>query len=239
MRLEQLEVVLSANTGKYRNQLNQVQARTTSMANVVNSKVNSINASFSKLGKILAGVLSAAALVKFTKDCLDAGSNLAEVQNVVDVTFGSMSSKVNEFAKNAWKTIGLSETMAKQYMGNFGAMSKSMGFTVNEAEKMGEQLTNLSGDVASFYNITQDESYTKLKSVFTGETESLKELGVVMTQENLNAFAMANGFGKTVDAMNQQEKVALRLAYVTQNLSAANGDFSRTSGSWANQVRCV
>lgn len=239
MTLEQLEVVINANARQFNTQIAQVQNRVDNMANRVNSSMNRMGGTFDKLGKMLASVFAIGAIAKFTKSCLDLGSDLTEVQNVVDVTFGSMNEKVNEFAKNAWKTVGLSETMAKQYMGNFGAMSKSMGFTVTQAEEMSETLTNLSGDVASFYNLKPDEAYTKLKSVFTGETESLKELGVVMTQENLNQYALANGYGKTTEAMNQQEKVALRLAYVTQTLSAANGDFARTSNTWANQVRLL
>ncbi|MEG2656119.1 MAG: hypothetical protein RSA29_10515 [Clostridium sp.] len=239
MTLEELQVVISANTKQFNNQVAQVQTKVDSMASRVNTSVDGMSGTFDKLGKMLAGVFAIATIAKFTKSCLDLGSNLTEVQNVVDVTFGSMSAKVDEFAKNAINTAGLSETMAKKYMGNFGAMSKSMGFAVGQAEEMSETLTNLSGDVASFYNIKQDEAYTKLKSVFTGETEALKELGVVMTQENLDAYALANGFGKTTEAMNQQEKVSLRLAYVTQTLSAANGDFARTSGGWANQVRLL
>lgn len=239
MTLEELQVVISANTNQFNRQVAQVQSRVDGMANRVNNSVNGMSGTFDKLGKMLASVFAIASIARFTKSCLELGSNLTEVQNVVDVTFGSMSDKVNEFAKNAWKTVGLSETMAKQYMGNFGAMSKSMGFSVEQAEKMSRTLTVLSGDVASFFNMNQSEIYTKLKSVFTGETESLKELGVVMTQENLNQYALANGYGKTTEAMNQQEKVALRLAYVTDTLSAANGDFARTSGSWANQVRLL
>jgi len=239
LTLEELQVVISANAKQFNNQVAQVQTKVDSMASRVNNSVNGMSGTFDKLGKVLASVFAIASIARFTKSCLELGSNLTEVQNVVDVTFGSMNTKVNEFAKNAMRTVGLSETMAKQYMGNFGAMSKSMGFAVDQAEEMAETLTNLSGDVASFYNISQNEAYTKLKSVFTGETESLKELGVVMTQENLNQYALANGYGKTTEAMNQQEKVALRLAYVTQTLSAANGDFARTSGSWANQVRLL
>ena len=239
MTLEELEIIISANNQKFNAQIMQVQNKVDSMTTRVNNNLKKMSGTFDKIGKMLASAFAIGAITKFTKSCLDLGSNLQEVQNVVDVTFGSMSNKVNEFAKNAWKTVGLSETMAKKYMGNFGAMAKSMGFTVERAEEMAETLTNLSGDVASFYNVSQNEAYTKLKSVFTGETEALKELGVVMTQENLNQYALANGYGKTTEKMNQQEKVALRLAYVTQNLSAANGDFARTSNSWANQVRLL
>ena len=178
-------------------------------------------------------------LIQFGKESIELGSDLAEVQNVVDVTFTTMSDKVNEFAKNAMTSAGLSETMAKRYVGTFGAMSKSFGFSESQAYDMSTALTQLTGDVASFYNISQDLAYIKLKSVFTGETETLKDLGVVMTQSALDQYALANGYGKTTSAMTEQEKVALRFAFVQEQLSAASGDFIRTSDSWANQVRVM
>lgn len=193
----------------------------------------------SKAGKILAGAFVIKKITEFTSACLDLGSDLAEVQNVVDVTFSKMNEQVNNFAQNAVFQFGLSETMAKQYTGTFGAMAKAFGFVESEAYAMSTTLTGLAGDVASFYNITQGEAYTKLKSVFTGETESLKDLGVVMTQTALDQFALANGYGKTTAKMTEQEKVALRYAFVQQQLSLAQGDFARTSDSWANQVRIL
>lgn len=188
---------------------------------------------------MIGGAFAVGKLVQFGKECVELGSDLAEVQNVVDVTFTTMSDKVNEFAKNAMTLAGLSETMAKRYVGTFGAMSKSFGFSEAQAYDMSTALTQLTGDVASFYNISQDLAYIKLKSVFTGETETLKDLGVVMTQSALDQYALANGYGKTTSAMTEQEKVALRLAFVQKQLSAASGDFIRTSGSWANQVRVM
>lgn len=193
----------------------------------------------SKAVKILAGAFAIKKITEFTSACLDLGSDLAEVQNVVDVTFSKMNEQVNNFAQNAVFQFGLSETMAKQYTGTFGAMAKAFGFVESEAYAMSTTLTGLAGDVASFYNITQGEAYTKLKSVFTGETESLKDLGVVMTQTALDQFALANGYGKTTAKMTEQEKVALRYAFVQQQLSLAQGDFARTSDSWANQVRIL
>ncbi len=192
-----------------------------------------------KTGKILAGAFAVKSIKDFGTKCLELGSDLAEVQNVVDVTFPHMTAQVDKFAQSAAQSFGLSETMAKQYTGTFGAMAKAFGFTEKEAYDMGSTLTGLAGDVASFYNLSQDEAYTKLKSVFTGETESLKDLGVVMTQTALDAYALANGYGKTTSAMTEAEKVALRYAFVQDQLSAATGDFARTSGSWANQVRIM
>ena len=205
----------------------------------IKQSFNGLGSAVKKIGLLIGGAFAVGKLVQFGKECVELGSDLAEVQNVVDVTFTTMSDKVNEFAKNAMTSAGLSETMAKRYVGTFGAMSKSFGFSEAQAYDMSTALTQLTGDVASFYNISQDLAYIKLKSVFTGETETLKDLGVVMTQSALDQYALANGYGKTTSEMTEQEKVALRLAFVQNQLSAASGDFIRTSDSWANQVRVM
>ena len=205
----------------------------------IKQSFNGLGSAVKKVGLLIGGIFAIGKLAQFGKECLELGSNLAEVQNVVDVTFTTMSDRVNEFAKNAMTSAGLSETMAKRYVGTFGAMSKSFGFSEAQAYDMSTALTQLTGDVSSFYNISQDLAYIKLKSVFTGETETLKDLGVVMSQSALDQYALANGYGKTTSEMTEQEKVALRLAFVQKQLSAASGDFIRTSDSWANQVRVM
>lgn len=192
-----------------------------------------------KAGKAIAGAFAFKKILDFGKESIELGSDLAEVQNVVDVTFTTMSDKVNNFAQSAATSFGMSETMAKKYMGTFGAMAKAFGFSEEQAYDMSTALTGLSGDVASFYNLSQDEAYTKLKSVFTGETESLKDLGVVMTQTALDQYALANGFGKTTANMSEQEKVALRYKFVQDQLATASGDFARTQDGWANQTRVL
>lgn len=207
--------------------------------NDFNRQLKGIQSLAKKAGAALAAAFTVKTLVNFGKECIELGSDLQEVQNVVDVTFPSMSKQVDTFAKNAAAQFGLSETMAKRFTGTFGAMAKAFGFNEQAAYEMGTALTGLAGDVASFYNISQDEAYTKLKSVFTGETESLKDLGVVMTQTALDQYALANGYGKTTAAMSEAEKVSLRYAFVQQQLTAAAGDFARTSDSWANQVRVL
>lgn len=205
----------------------------------IKSSLSKIGGTVKRIGTAIFAAFAVKQIVQFGKECLKLGSDLAEVQNVVDVTFPTMTKRVDEFARAAADSFGLSETMAKKYVGTFGAMSKSFGYSESAAYDMATALTGLTGDVASFYNISQDEAYTKLKSVFTGETESLKELGVVMTQNALDQFALAKGFGKVTDKMTEQEKVSLRLQFVQQQLSAASGDFSRTADSWANQVRIL
>lgn len=192
-----------------------------------------------KAGAALAAAFAVKKIIDFGAQCVELGSDLAEVQNVVDVTFPRMSKQVDDFAKNAITSFGLSETMAKKFTGTFGAMAKAFGFGEQAAYEMSTTLTGLAGDVASFYNISQDEAYTKLKSVFTGETETLKDLGIVMTQNALDSYALANGYGKVTAKMSEAEKVALRYKFVQDQLSLASGDFIRTADGWANQVRVL
>lgn len=194
---------------------------------------------FSGLGKKIAAGLSIAAVTKLTKDCIEVGSNVTEVQNVVDTAFKDLSWQADQWASNAMTNFGLSELSAKKYMGVFGQMSNAMGITGKAALDMAENVTGLTGDVASFYNLGTDEAYTKLKSIWTGETETLKDLGVIMTQTNLDQYALNNGFGKTTVKMTEQEKVMLRYQYVTSALSNATGDFVKTQDSWANQTRIL
>lgn len=202
-------------------------------------QLNNIQNSAGKVGKLLGKAFAVGSLIAFAKSCLELGSDLNEVQNVVDVTFGSMSENVNQWAKDAMTSFGLSEKCAKDYVGTLGTMAKSFGFSTAEAYKQATALAGLSADVASFYNLSTDDAYEKLKAVYTGETEGLKSLGVVMTQTSLDEFALAQGFGKTTAKMTEAEKVELRLAYVTQTLSGAAGDFARTSDGWANQTKVL
>lgn len=202
-------------------------------------KSSGIENSLKKIGKLAVAAFSVKTIINFGKECINLGSDLTEVQNVVDVTFGSLNTEVNKFAENAITQFGLGQTVTKKYVGTFGAMAKAFNFSNKEALAMSETLTGLTGDVASFYNLSSDEAYTKLKSVFTGETETLKDLGVVMTQNALDQYALANGYGRTTSQMSEQEKVALRYKFVLDKLNIANGDFARTSDSWANQTRVL
>jgi phage-related protein len=189
--------------------------------------------------KKLVAAFGTVATGAFIKSCIEVGSNVTEVQNVVDTAFKDLSWQADQWASNAMTNFGLSELSAKKYMGVFGQMSNAMGITGKAALDMAENVTGLTGDVASFYNLGMDEAYTKLKSIWTGETETLKDLGVIMTQTNLDQYALNNGFGKTTAKMTEQEKVMLRYQYVTSALSNATGDFVKTQDSWANQTRIL
>lgn len=250
----QIGIDLILNSTSFKKSLNNIQTKAnnagTKISKAFSSSINSTQAqinsagskisnSFGKIAKTVGTAFSVAMITRFGKSCIDLGSDLTEVQNVVDVTFKNMSSSVDKWAKQSQSQFGLSETMAKKYVGTFGSMAEAFGFSEKQAYNMSTALTGLAGDVASFYNITQDEAYTKLKSVFSGETETLKDLGIVMTQTALDSYALANGYGKTTSAMTEAEKVSLRFAFVQDQLKNATGDFARTQDSWANQTRIL
>lgn len=203
------------------------------------SKLGGVASSLKGIAAAAAAAFSVKALVDFGKEAVSLASDLQEVQNVVDTAFGDMAYKVEAFADTAIEQFGMSELSAKRTASTYMAMARGMGIADGAASDMALSLTGLTGDIASFYNISQELADVKLKSVFTGETETLKDLGVVMTQANLEAYALSKGITKSLDAMSQAELVGLRYQYVMQSLSLAQGDFARTSGSWANQTRIL
>ena len=233
----QIELDLLLNSASFKTQL---QNAVNSAVKQTSQKMSgTVTSSFSKLGKMAVAAFSVKAITGFISSSIELGSTLQEVQNVVDSTFTTMSKDVNKFAKSAIKNYGLSESITKKYVGTMGAMAKSFKFTEKEAYEMSTTLTGLIGDVSSFYNLDADTAYTKLKSVFTGETEALKDLGIVMTQAALDEYALSKGMGKTTAAMSEQEKVALRYSFVQDQLKTATGDFIRTQKGWANQTRIL
>lgn len=207
--------------------------------NSVEKSVNGLTSAAKKLTGILAAAFAVDKIVQFGKEAIGLGSDVAEVQNVVDVAFGDMSYMVEDFADRAITSFGMSELAAKRTASTYMAMASNMGVTQQQAAEMAITLAGLTGDVASFYNISQELADIKLRSVFTGETETLKDLGIVMTQANLEAYALANGINRSFQSMSQSEQLILRYNYVLDQLSLASGDFVRTQDSWANQTRIL
>lgn len=172
-------------------------------------------------------------------NAINYASDLGEIQNVVDVTFGKNSDTINKWSQNTLDKFGLNEATAKDYSSTLGAMMKSSGIATDEMIKMSIGLTQLTGDVASFRNLKPEEAFYKLRSVITGETEPMRQLGVNMTEVNMDAYALSQGIKKSYREMSQAEKIALRYNYVMESLGDAQGDFARTSGSYANQTKLL
>lgn len=208
--------------------------------------ITGLRAPVESLGRSMNGLLhslgvgiSIAGLVALGKKAIEISSDLSEVQNVVDTAFGNMSYKIEKFAETSITQFGISRLAAKETGSTFMAMGRSMVNSMEDASNMAVQLTARAADMSSFYNKTFEETSTALKSIYTGETETLKAYGVVMTEINLQEFAYQNGIKKKISAMSQAEKVALRYKYVMEQTALAQGDFAKTSDSWANQTRIL
>ena len=208
--------------------------------------LSSLEKSASMTGQVMKGVFSAnllekglEKLVEFGKKGVDLASDLEEVQNVVDVTFGQGADKIEAFAQSASSSFGLTELQAKQFSGTIGSMVKSMGLTDEAALEMSTALVGLTGDMASFYNLDHQTAFDKIRSGISGETEPLKQLGINMSVANLEAYALSKGIKTAYDKMSEAEKVQLRYGYIMQQTTDAQGDFVRTQDSYANQVRVL
>ncbi len=175
----------------------------------------------------------------FVKSGVENASNLDEVQNVVDTVFGESAKKVEEFSKTAATSFGMTELSVKQYAGSMGAMLDSMGIAETDTADMSLALVGLAGDMASFYNLDHETAWEKIRSGISGETEPLKQLGINMSVANLEAFALSQGIDTAYSSMTAAEQATLRYNYLMEQTANAQGDFAKTSDSYANQQRIL
>lgn len=201
--------------------------------------ISGISTSLKGITKIVAAAFSVKVIYNFSKACIQAASDLEEVQNVVDTVFGESSAIIDNFAKNAVKSLGLSELSVKKYASTMGAMLKSMKLSDKQVLVMSQNMTALAGDMASFYNLSGDDAFQKIRAGISGETEPLKQLGINLSVANMEAYALSQGIDKSYNSMTQAEQAILRYNYLLDVTKDAQGDFARTSGSWANQVKVL
>ena len=209
----------------------------------LNNGLNSASKKFEEFGKKMTSIGSAMSLAITTpllligKQMITLASDSEESLNKVEVAFGNASEYVKEFANNSLEKFGVARGSALDMAAGFGDIATSMGLTQEQASKMSVSLVGLGADLASFKNIGIDQAKSALTGIFTGETESLKMLGIVMTEANLQAYALTKGFKGKLDTLTQGEKVLLRYNYVLDKTKNAQGDFERTGGGAANQMR--
>lgn len=222
--------------------------------------LNNLGNSFKSLLRVILPILGIRQLFNWGKQSMQVASDLTEIQNVTDTTFANMSYKVEDFAKTSIEQFGLSELALKQYSSRFQSMGVAMGVGapligqansnlskltdgyIEASDSMADvslNLTKLTADMASFYNVEQDVVAEKLASVFTGQTRPLRDFGLDLTQATLQEWALKQGMDANIQSMSQAEKTMLRYQYVMANTAAAQGDFARTADTWANQTRIL
>ena len=204
----------------------------------VRQKASQLENAFSQLGSIVAGLGIGMLIKNQVSEAIDYASDLTEVQNVVDTVFGD-NSAINDWSKNMLNAVGLNELSAKQFAGTMGAMLSSSGVAQDKVENMSMSITELAGNMASFYNLDAEEAFNKIRSGISGETEPLKQLGINMSVANLEAYALSHGIETAYKEMDQASQTMLRYHYLMDATANAQGDFARTSGSYANQVKLL
>lgn len=227
MEVANLFVKISADTTNAINQLNKFD-----------DKFKQIGMSAMKIGVGMSATITAP-IVAIGSKAFGMASDFEETLNKINVAFQGNAQEVIDWSETTIDQFGIASGTALEMASLFGDMGTSMGLTTDEASQMSMSMVGLAGDLASFKNVQLDVAQTALSSIFTGETESLKKLGIVMTETNLEAFALSQGITKNIQDMTQAEKVQLRYAFVTESSKNAIGDFSNTSDSSANTVRTL
>lgn len=214
-------------------------ARASAALDQLEDHTNKSTDTFSRLAKAIGLVMIARKALDTIKTGIDYASDLAEVQNVVDVTFGSATEAINSWSKECLAAYGMNEVSAKRYAGTLGAMLKSSGLAGDAIVDMSKDMVGLAGDMASFYNLDLETAFEKIRSGISGETEPLKQLGINMSVANLEAYALSQGITTAYNEMSQAEQVMLRYNYLMSTTADVQGDFARTQDSYANQTRLL
>ena len=206
---------------------------------IFSSKNTGVSNLTSQLKSLTMGYASIYGVIKLIKESISLSSQLFEVQNVVNNVFKESTDSINDFTENAVSKFGLTELAAKKMIGVFGGILSASNITGNAQAEMSKNLTAFTGDLASFYNLDFETVNKKLQSGLVGNTAAMRSFGVNMTVANLEAYALSKGITQSYRDMNQATKTTLRYNYMLEQLSVAQGDFSRTSASWSNQLRLL
>ena len=239
MTLEELNIKITADINGLRKELQTTNTEVNKFANQVEQSNARVQKSYESLASKIPWAMIVAGITKITKASVEAASALEEVQNVVDVSFGKSSTEIGEWAKQMKDSFGLSEKSAKEFSSTFKTIGDSMGLTDEASKTMSKNLTQLSADMASFYNSDAESTSNALQAIYTGNAQSLKQYGIVLSEATLQEYALANGMKQSYSEMSQAEKVLLRYQYVMDVTKNAQGDFARTIDSVANQMKLL
>lgn len=213
----------------------------TSVLNSIGDKFKSIfsSSSSSGLAQQLKSLLLGAGVVKGLESAISLSSELTESQNRLDYVFGESADSVTEFAQTTAKAYGLTENAATKFAATFGGILSASGIASDELADFSENLTKMTGDLASFYDVDQDVFFKKLQAGLAGNSAALRTYGINVSATNLELYRMSKGIQTAYEDMDQASRVILRYNYIVESASQAQGDFARTQFTWANQIRLL
>lgn len=234
-----LDIELDGNSDNFRQAVSAAQQSVSTFEEKtakLSNKIKKIGGSLSKFGNTIYG--------KLTAPIVSAGQNMAGAAadydanlKQIEAAFGQSSNSVKAWADNAITQFGLSKNQALEMSAVFGQMASAMGLPQSAAAQMSVNLSGLASDLAAFQGISIEQAMSALNGVFTGESEGLQALGVTMSQANLDAFALSNGFGKTTEQMSLAEQAQLRYAYVMSATNSAQGMYAQTSDTASGSMQ--
>lgn len=206
----------------------------------VGKNANGLKDTIKNLGQQIAAAFAAREIIRFTKQTIDAASDLNETLSKSQQIFGDASKAVEDFASNSAKQFGQSKQQAIDAAASFGVFGKSAGLTGQDLSKFSTDLVALSADLASFGNTTPEEAALALGAALRGEAEPIRRFGVLMDEATLKQEALAMGLIETTKgALTPQQKVLAANALIFKQTADAQGDFARTSDGVANQQRIL
>lgn len=176
-------------------------------------------------------------LVNLSKQVMELGANMTEIDHIVESVFGNMAGVVDNWSKTAITQFGIAEHSAKQYAGTLSAMFQASGIGYQNAGLMGIKLTELAGDLSAFYNIDTETAFKKIQSGMAGMVRPLRDLGIDLTAATLSEYALSQGIQKSYTDMTQAEKVMLRYNYLMQVTTRKAGTSKEPQRAW--RIRCV
>jgi hypothetical protein len=181
----------------------------------------------------LAGLAAAAG------PAISAASDLGENLSKVNVIFGEGAAEVEKFAASAAKSMGQSKNAVLTAAGTFGTFGKAAGLTGKDLAGFSNDFTALASDLASFNNTTPEQAVQAIGAALRGESEPLRQYGVLLNDASLKAAALELGIYDGSGALTDQQKILAAQKVIFEQTTDAQGDFARTSDGLANSQRTL
>lgn len=163
-----------------------------------------------------------------------------ETVNLFNVTMGDAAPAARKYAESVERVMGIDSKDFMQYQGVFKNLTAGFGVAAEDADVMSQNLTQLSYDMASFFNASSvEEAFDKLSSAMSGQVKGLREYGIDTTVATLQEYALSKGIETKVRSMTQAEKAMLRYNYIMEQSTHIQGDMARTLITPANALRVL
>ena len=191
------------------------------------------------VAKMTAGISVAA--VGLGAKAVDLASDFDESMSKTQAIFRTGADSIIASSKEAATAVGLSRGEFLEAASSFGVFGTAAGLSGDDLATFSADLVRTSADVASFNNLRPEEALEKLRAGLSGETEPLKQLGILFNAAAVDAKALEMGLGDMNGEITEGSKIIARQALIMEQLGAqgALGDFAKTSGGLANQQRIL